>query len=228
LSKFYFYTTMKLSESEENYIKSIYNLQEKTEKVNTNSLANFLNTSAASITDMLKKLKSKKLLEYKKYYGFRLNEAGNKEALKIIRRHRLWEYFLVSKLDMEWEKVHDIAEELEHVSSLELINKLDNYLGKPKIDPHGDPIPDEKGKITLLKQKALKDLPIKQNATVSSVGNQTTEMMEMLNHYGISIGSQIKVLKAFEFDGSLQIKIAKKPECIISGMAAQNIYVYDN
>ncbi|HXR84129.1 MAG TPA: metal-dependent regulator [Hanamia sp.] len=219
---------MKLSESEENYIKSIYNLQEKTEKVNTNSLANFLNTSAASITDMLKKLKSKKLLEYKKYYGFRLNEAGNKEALKIIRRHRLWEYFLVAKLGMEWEKVHDIAEELEHVSSSELINKLDNYLENPKIDPHGDPIPDEKGKIAVLKQKALKDLPIKQSATVSSVSNQTPEMMEMLNHYGIGIGSQIKVLKAFEFDGSLQIKIAKKPECIISGMAAQNIFVYDN
>jgi DtxR family Mn-dependent transcriptional regulator len=219
---------MKLSESEENYIKSIYNLQEKTERVNTNSLANFLNTSAASITDMLKKLKSKKLLEYKKYYGFRLNEAGIKEALKIIRRHRLWEFFLVSKLGMEWEKVHDIAEELEHISSPELINKLDDYLGKPKIDPHGDPIPNEKGKIAVLKQKPLKDLPLKHNAIVSSVGNQTQEMMVMLNHYGIAIGSQIKVLKAFEFDGSLQIKIARKPECIISGMAAQNIFVYDN
>jgi DtxR family Mn-dependent transcriptional regulator len=219
---------MKLSESEENYIKSIYNLQNKTERVNTNSLANFLNTSAASITDMLKKLKSKKLLEYKKYYGFRLNEAGNKEAIKIIRRHRLWEFFLVSKLGMEWEKVHDIAEELEHVSSPELINKLDDYLGKPKIDPHGDPIPDEKGKIAVLKQMPLKDLPLKHNAIVSSVGNQTLEMMVMLNHYGIAIGSQIKVLKAFEFDGSLQIKIARKPECIISGMAAQNIFVYDN
>jgi DtxR family Mn-dependent transcriptional regulator len=219
---------MKLSESEENYIKSIYNLQKKTEKVNTNSLANFLNTSAASITDMLKKLKSKKLLEYKKYYGFRLNEEGIKEALKIIRRHRLWEFFLVSKLGMEWEKVHDIAEELEHVSSPELINKLDDYLGKPKTDPHGDPIPNEKGKIAVLKQKPLKDLPLKHNAIVSSVGNQTPEMMVMLNHYGIAIGSQIKVLKAFEFDGSLQIKIARKPECIISGMAAQNIFVYDN
>ena len=163
---------MKLSESEENYIKSIYNLQLKTEKVNTNSLAFFLNTSAASITDMLKKLKSKKLLEYKKYYGFRLNEAGNKEALKIIRRHRLWEFFLVAKLGMEWEKVHDIAEELEHVSSPELINKLDDYLGRPKIDPHGDPIPDEKGKVVSIKQKPLKDLAVKANAIVSSVSSQ--------------------------------------------------------
>jgi len=219
---------MKLSSSEENYIKSIYNLQEKTGKVNTNSLAKFLNTSAASITDMLKKLKLKKLLEYKKYYGFRLNEAGRKEALKIIRRHRLWEFFLVSKLEMEWEKVHDIAEELEHVSSLELIEKLDNYLGKPTIDPHGDPIPDSKGNMPVLKQIALNHLPLKQNAVISSVSNQTAEMIEMLNHYHIAIGSKIKVLRSFGFDGSLEIKLARKAECIISGTAAQNIFVYDN
>lgn len=219
---------MKLSESEENYIKSIYTLQEKTGKVNTNSLAKFLNTSAASITDMLKKLKLKKVLEYKRYYGFHLNEAGKKEALKIIRRHRLWEFFLVSKLGMEWEKVHDIAEELEHVSSLELINKLDTYLGNPKIDPHGDPIPDESGNIQALKQIVLREFPVNKSAVVSSVSNQTPEMMEMLNHYNIGIGSNIKVLKSFEFDGSLEIKIAKKPGCIISGIAAQNIFVYDN
>lgn len=219
---------MKLSQSEENYIKSIYNLQSKTEKVNTNSLAAFLDTSAASITDMLKKLKSKNLLEYKKYYGFRLNSAGNKQALKIIRRHRLWEFFLVSKLDMEWEKVHDIAEELEHVSSTELIEKLDHFLGNPKIDPHGDPIPDEKGVMPVLQQIALKDLSIKKNAVVSSVSNQSPQMMEMLNHYGLKIGSPIKVLKSFVFDGSLQVKIAKQPECIISGLAAQNIFVYDS
>lgn len=219
---------MKLSQSEENYIKSIYNLQSKTEKVNTNSLAAFLDTSAASITDMLKKLKSKNLLEYKKYYGFRLNGAGNKQALKIIRRHRLWEFFLVSKLNMEWEKIHDIAEELEHVSSAELIEKLDCYLGNPRIDPHGDPIPDDKGIMPVLQQIALKDLTHKKNAVISSVSNQTPQMMEMLNHYGIKPGSPIKILKSFVFDGSLQVKIAKQPECIISGVAAQNIFVYDN
>jgi DtxR family Mn-dependent transcriptional regulator len=219
---------MKLSESEENYIKSIYTLQEKTGKVNTNSLAKFLNTSAASITDMLKKLKLKKVLEYKRYYGFHLNEAGKKEALKIIRRHRLWEFFLVSKLGMEWEKVHDIAEEFEHVSSLELINKLDTYLGNPKIDPHGDPIPDESGNIQVLKQIVLREFPVNKNAVVSSVSNQTPEMMEMLNHYNIGIGSHVKILKSFGFDGSLEIKIARKPECIISGIVAQNIFVYDN
>ncbi len=219
---------MKLSESEENYIKSIYTLQSKTEKVNTNSLAGYLNTAAASVTDMLKKLKSKKLLEYKRYYGFRLNEAGNKEALKIIRRHRLWEFFLVSKLGMEWDEVHAIAEELEHVSSIDLIKKLDQYLGQPKIDPHGDPIPDEKGDVAELKQVALNDFSLKKNGIVSSVSSQTNEMMKMLNHYGIGIGSQIKVLKAFDFDDSLQVKISKQPAFVISSRFAQNIFVYDD
>jgi len=218
---------MKLSASEENYIKSIYGLQEKTEKVNTNSLAAFLDTSAASITDMLKKLKNKKLLEYKKYYGFRLNEAGKKEALKIIRRHRLWEYFLVEKLGMNWEKIHDIAEELEHVSSVELIDKLDHFLGRPKTDPHGDPIPNEKGEMPVLKQITIRELPVNKKGIVSSVSDQTADMMEMLNHYGIKIGSSLKVLKHFSFDGSLQVKIARQPECVISGIAAQNIFVYD-
>lgn len=219
---------MKFSASEENYIKSIYNLQGKTEKVNTNSLAGHLNMRAASVTDMLKRLQTKKLLEYKKYYGFRLNDSGNKEALKIIRRHRLWEFFLVSRLGMEWDKVHAIAEELEHVSSSDLIKRLDNFLGEPKIDPHGDPIPDANGKMPVLSQVSLKNFPPKKNGIVSSVSNQTGQMMEMLNHYGIGIGSKIKVLKAFGFDGSLQIKISKQPACIISQQAAQNIFVYDD
>lgn len=219
---------MKFSVSEENYIKSIYNLQGKTEKVNTNSLAGHLNMRAASVTDMLKRLKTKKLLEYKKYYGFRLNDTGKKEALRIIRRHRLWEFFLVSRLGMEWDKVHAVAEELEHVSSGDLIKRLDNYLGQPKIDPHGDPIPDANGKMPVLHQVSLKNFSLKKNGIVSSVSSQTNEMMEMLNHYGINIGSEIKVLKAFDFDGSLQIKISKQPACVISEQAAQNIFVYDD
>lgn len=219
---------MKFSASEENYIKSIYGLQGKTEKVNTNSLAGYMNTRAASVTDMLKKLKSKKLIEYKKYYGFRLNDSGNREALRIIRRHRLWEFFLVTKLGMNWDKVHPIAEELEHVSSNDLIKRLDNYLGQPKVDPHGDPIPDANGKMPVLKQVSLKNLPVKKTGVVSSVSSQTQQMMEMLNHYGIGIGSQIKVLKVFSFDGSLQIKISKQPASTISGQAAQNIFVYDD
>ncbi len=218
---------MKFSESEENYIKGIYALQQKSKRVNTNSLASLLETSAASITDMLKKLKSKKLLDYKKYHGFRLNEEGNREALKIIRRHRLWEYFLVSKLGMDWEKIHDIAEELEHVSSKELIDRLDQFLGNPTRDPHGDPIPNEFGIMPEVNQISLKDLQLKRSARISSVSDQSPELMEMLNNYGIRIGTPIKVLQSFDFDGSLKVKIARQPDQMISGLAAENIFVYD-
>lgn len=219
---------MKLSESEENHLKNIYNLQTDTSRVSTNSLAEVLNTSPASITDMLKKLKAKKFLDYKKYYGFKLNSLGKKEALKIIRRHRLWEYFLVTKLGMKWEKVHEIAEELEHVSSMELIERLDKFLGQPTIDPHGDPIPDENGNMPILNQIPISQLRINKKAVVSSIGNQTNEMMEMLNYYGLQIGDSLTVIKSFELDGSLLIKIARKQECIIAGLAAKNIFVYAN
>ena len=138
---------MKFSVSEENYIKNIYHLQQQSELVNTNSLANKLQTKPASVTDMLKKLQIKNLLDYKKYKGFRLSAKGNKAAINIVRRHRLWEYFLVAKLGFEWDKVHAIAEDLEHVSNQELIQKLDSFLNHPQTDPHGDPIPDGDGKM---------------------------------------------------------------------------------
>jgi Mn-dependent transcriptional regulator len=217
---------MNLSASEENYIKSIYHLQLTNDTVNTNALANQLNTKAASVTDMLKKLKTKKLIQYQRYYGFKLNDKGTQTALSIIRRHRLWEFFLVSKLGFEWDKVHIIAEELEHVSSIELIKKLDVYLGNPKIDPHGDPIPDVNGKLPLIKQIRLSQLPLKKKAIVSSVSNQSVQMLEMLKHYGIGIGSQIKINKTFDFDKSLEIKLPKQAACILSEQVAKNIFVY--
>lgn len=217
---------MKFSISEENYIKSIYHLQSLTGTVNTNSLAKELNTKPASVTDMLKKLKAKKLLNYEKYHGFKLNESGNKLALHIIRRHRLWEYFLVKKLGFAWDKVHAIAEELEHVGSTELIEKLDAYLNTPTIDPHGDPIPDMHGKLPSIKQVNLYGTPLKKPVTVSSVSNQSSQMLDMLKHYGIGIGTKLTVTKVFDFDGSMQVKISKMPDCIISEQVAKNIFVH--
>lgn len=217
---------MNFSISEENYIKGIYHLQSENGLVNTNALARELNTKAASVTDMLKKLKTKKILQYEKYHGFKLNENGNKIALLIIRKHRLWEYFLVFKLGFNWDKVHVIAEELEHVSSTELIKKLDDYLGSPKMDPHGDPIPDVNGRLPFIKQVNLYELPIKLTATVSSVSDQSSQMLEMLRHYGIGIGSQIRVNKIFDFDGSMEIKVSKQAASIISEQVAKNIFVY--
>ena len=217
---------MNFSTSEENYIKGIYHLQQETGLVNTNSLAAEMQTRAASVTDMLKKLKAKKILQYERYKGFKLNEAGKKAALGVVRKHRLWEFFLAEKLKFDWDKVHPIAEELEHISSDELIQRLDNFLGNPSFDPHGDPIPDRNGKIPVINQQSLSDIPLKKTVTVSSVSNQTAQMLEMLKHYNIALGTQIMVQKKFEFDGSLEIKVLKQSACIISEQVAKNVFVH--
>jgi DtxR family Mn-dependent transcriptional regulator len=212
--------------SEENYIKGIYHLQQGTGTVNTNSLAAEMHTRPASVTDMLKKLKSKKLLQYEPYKGFKLNEAGKKVALEVVRKHRLWEYFLVEKLKFDWDKVHPIAEELEHINSHELVQRLDKFLGNPSFDPHGDPIPDKNGKIPVLNQQSLSNLSFKKTVTVSSVSNQTAQMLEMLKHYNITLGTQLAVLRKFDFDGSLEIKVLKQAACIISEQVAKNVFVH--
>jgi DtxR family Mn-dependent transcriptional regulator len=185
-----------------------------------------MRTRPASVTDMLKKLKTKKLLQYEKYKGFKLNEAGKKAALDVVRKHRLWEFFLVDKLKFDWDKVHSIAEELEHISGEELVQKLDNFLGNPAFDPHGDPIPDRNGKIPIINQQSLSNIPLKKTVIVSSVSNQTAQMLDMLKHYNIALGTSIMVLRHFEFDGSLEIKVLKQSPCIISEQVAKNVFVH--
>ena len=216
---------MNYSSSEENYIKSIYHLQEHQDLVTTNALAAELNTRPASVTDMLKKLKQKKLLHYERYKGFRLSPEGKKVALGIIRRHRLWEYFLSVKLHFTWEEVHEVAEELEHVSSRKLIDKLDEYLGFPRFDPHGDPIPDQHGKIHPARQVILSEWPESETAEVSGVGDQSPEMLEILSHRQIGIGTKLEIRKKFSFDQSIEIKIRNLPAFTISKQLADHIWV---
>jgi DtxR family Mn-dependent transcriptional regulator len=165
-------------------------------------------------------------LQYERYKGFKLNEAGKRAALDVVRKHRLWEYFLVEKLKFDWDKVHSIAEDLEHISSEELIHRLDNFLGNPSFDPHGDPIPDKHGKIPVIDQQSLNNIPLHKTVIVSSVSNQTVQMLEMLKHYHISLGTSLTVLKRFEFDGSLEIKVYKQSNCIISEQVAKNVFVH--
>ncbi len=215
------------STSEENYIKAIYHLQ-KGGTVTTNALATELQTKPASVTDMMKKLSAKKLIHYKAYHGFTLTTEGRKIALLIIRRHRLWEFFLAEKLKFNWDEVHIVAEDLEHVSSKKLIDKLDEYLGFPRFDPHGDPIPDANGKIETSKQVCLSDLPLNKTAIVCYVSDQSTEMLELLGHKKIGIGTRLETKRKFNFDNSLELKIRQSRTAVttnISGDLAKNIFV---
>ena len=213
------------STSEENYIKAIFHLQHEEGIVTTNELANELQTRPASVTDMMKKLKTKKLLHYQPYQGFRLNNDGNRVALGIIRRHRLWEYFLAEKLNFTWDEVHAVAEDLEHVSSKKLIDKLDEFLGFPRFDPHGDPIPDSNGKIKIPQQVCLSNIALNKPVTVCHVADQSIEMLELLKHKHISIGTRLEVKRKFDFDHSMEIKIRPFPLFNISEQLAKNIFV---
>ncbi len=216
---------MKYSSSKENYLKAIFHLQEEEGVVTTNALAEELQTRAASVTDMLKKLKTQKLLLYEKYQGFKLSNEGKKVALQIIRKHRLWEYFLVEKLHFGWEEVHEMAEELEHISSKKLIDRLDEFLGYPKTDPHGDPIPDSSGKLAMQQQISLSELPLNVQAEVSNISDQSIEMLELLKHKAIAIGTKLEVRKKFAFDKSLEIKIKNQSTITISENVAKNVFV---
>lgn len=219
---------MKYSTSQENYLKAIFHLQSQEGVVTTNELAAELQTRAASVTDMLKKLKDQKLLIYERYRGFKLSIDGRKVAIQVIRKHRLWEYFLVEKLKFGWDEVHEMAEELEHISSKKLIDRLDEYLGFPKSDPHGDPIPDGNGKFERIEQVNLLQLPLNQWAEICSVTNQSPGILELLGHKNLAIGTKLEVKRKFAFDNSLEIKIRNLPAVTISEEVAKNIFVkYD-
>jgi len=219
---------MKYSASKENYIKAIFHLQQQDESVTTNALAEALQTKPASVTDMLKKLKTQKLLQYEKYRGVKLTPEGKKLAVQIIRKHRLWEYFLVEKLQFGWEEVHDIAEELEHISSKKLIDRLDEFLDFPKADPHGDPIPDVNGKIPSMQQSAISDLPVNSSGIVNGISDQSAEMLELLKHKNIQLGTRLDIKRKFEVDGSVEIKIRNQQPVNISEHVAKNVLIaYD-
>jgi len=216
------------SNAEENYIKAVFHLQKQAKAVSTNALAAFMHTKPASVTDMLKKLKAKKILDYQPYYGVRLTAAGHKEALLIVRRHRLWEFFLVNTLGFQWDEVHDIAEQLEHINHPSLIEKLDYFLNRPPFDPHGDPIPDQHGKMAEVTYQPLSELVPKQEVVFASVGQQTPELMSMLNHKKIGLGDKLKVVEKFDFDQSIEVMVNGKQTVALSYRLAKFILVNPN
>lgn len=218
---------MELSVSEENHIKTIFHLEHTMGTVTTNALADALRTKPASVTDMLKKLKTKKLLQYQKYQGFTLSADGRKNALQIIRRHRLWEYFLVAKLQFGWDEVHELAEQLEHIRNSKLADRLDEYLGFPALDPHGDPIPDKNGLMVEVQKTAVHQLAEGARGVICSVGDDAGPVMELLQHHQMGIGTRIEVVKKFALDGLVELKISKGKTCTVSKTAAKKIFVHN-
>lgn len=211
--------------SEENYLKTIYHLTSSSNReVSTNEIAEMIATKASSVTDMLRKLAEKDLLNYKKYQGVSLTEKGKLSAKMIVRKHRLWEVFLVEKLNFSWDEVHDIAEQLEHIKSEQLINKLDDFLGNPTEDPHGDPIPDAYGKIIKTEKLLLSELPQNQTGICVGVKDSSTEYLKYLNKNQIALGTKIEIITKEAFDLSLKIKV-ENTELIISNKIASNLFV---
>jgi DtxR family Mn-dependent transcriptional regulator len=212
--------------TEENYLKEIFKLMEKEGmEVTTNSLAEKLGTKAASVSDMLKKLADKKLINYQKYKGVSLTAKGKKIALEIIRNHRLWEVFLVEKLNFKWDEVHDMAEELEHINSKEMVQRLDKFLGYPKFDPHGDPIPDGNGKLGIQKSRLLTELPLNKSAKVIGVINHSATFLQYLEKLGIVIGNSLKMKEKIAYDQSLSICMNDKESFFVSHEVAKNILI---
>lgn len=215
---------MSLSTAEENYLKAIFKISERSEKsASTNSIARRLKTSAASVTDMLKKLADKKLINYEKYKGVTLTATGSREATQLIRKHRLWEVFLVKKLRFGWDQVHEIAEELEHIQSSELIMRLDAFLDYPKFDPHGDPIPNADGKFTIRSQTSLSDMHQGQEGMLVGVKDHDTEFLKYLNSLNIKLGTTISVQKSIPYDRSMRVTIDEKEQILITEAVAQNL-----
>ena len=211
--------------SEENYLKAIFHLfNENNEEVSTNAIAEAMATKASSVTDMLKKWADKKLINYRKYQGVTLTPKGRQKAIAIVRKHRLWEVFLVEKLHFSWDEVHEIAEELEHIQSDKLIERLDKFLGYPEKDPHGDPIPNKEGVIENSIKILLSDLNEGDKGVCAAVKNTSKEFLVYLNKMHIALGNEIEVISKEPFDNSMQILVSGK-EVNLSAMVCRNIYI---
>lgn len=214
------------SYTEENYLKAIYHLSANgNQSVSTNSIAAAMNTKAASVTDMLKKLFEKKLINYARYQGVSLTDEGKMIAVSIVRKHRLWEFFLVEKLQFKWDEVHEVAEELEHITSTELINRLDKFLGYPKHDPHGDPIPDINGRFNQSELKPISTLLVNETGIIMGVREHLPPFLQYLEKMRLTIGNRIKVIEVADYDQSVVIQLNHEDTFSISRDVAKNILV---
>ncbi len=217
------------TQAEEDYIKAIFKITERNQgSASTNAIAEHLSTSAASVTDMIKRLAQKEYFNYERYKGVSLTPKGLNLATKLIRKHRLWETFLVENLNFSWDEVHDIAEQLEHVKSESLVNRLDDYLGNPKYDPHGDPIPNAEGKFTIRTQFSLMSMNKGEEGVIVGVKEHDKPFLQYLDRLGINLGTKIKVKNFIDFDHSREVIIDEENSTILSHKVCNNIYVKKN
>lgn len=213
--------------AEENYLKTIYFLTQRHAEASTSSIAEYLQTKPASVSDMVKRLAEKNLVRHIRYKGTGLTPDGRKVALQIIRKHRLWEVFLVEKLKFNWDEVHEIAEQLEHIKSPLLIARLDEFLGHPTHDPHGDPIPDADGELPISRKIPLAEGEINQALIVKGVKDSSSSFLKYLDKVGIYIGVKLKILDKIEYDGSSEVVLNDEKTLLISKEVSHNILVED-
>lgn len=217
-----------LSYTEENYLKALLKLSFQNEdkpEAGTNEMAAHLGVKPATATDMLKKLKEKELVNYKKYGKILLTESGKQQALEILRKHRLWETFLYDKLDFSWDEVHEVAEQLEHIQSAKLVDKLEEFLGFPEFDPHGDPIPKANGDLPVLEKILLSEVKEGEICQVVAVKDTSTVFLQYLEKLQITIGTPIKVLERIDFDGSMSIQISDEEARNVSMKFAESLFI---
>ncbi|QNL50352.1 metal-dependent transcriptional regulator [Olivibacter sp. SDN3] len=216
-----------LSITEENYLKVLLHISEegnKQQEAGTNQIAAHLNVRPATATDMLKKLKEKGLVDYQKYGKISLTDQGRTHAIAVVRKHRLWETFLFDKLGFSWDEVHEVAEQLEHIKSEKLVERLDKYLGFPQFDPHGDVIPSADGELLTKSRKTLAEGVIGQKTTVNGVRDNSPDFLQYASNLGIAIGNTVNIISRFDFDGSMEIIIDNK-KVTISQKVAENIFI---
>ncbi len=218
-----------VSQAEENYLKTVFAISEKEGKsATTNAIAAALQTTAASVTDMLKRLAEKNLIAYEKYRGVLLTDPGRRIATALVRKHRLWEVFLLEKLGFSWDEVHELAEQLEHVQGDALVNRLDAFLGHPKYDPHGDPIPDAEGRWTARKQVLLATLQPGERGTVTGVQDHSATFLQYLDQMQLTLGATVEVLERFAYDQSARVRTSTGNDLILSEKVCQNLFVHQS
>lgn len=220
---------METTYTEENYLKAIWSLTPPSGKgVSTNKLANRLDTKASSVTDMVRRLSEKGMVDYVKYQGVKLSAEGRKVAIRVIRKHRLWECFLVDKLGFSWDEVHDLAEQLEHIRSTELTDRLDAFLGHPSFDPHGDPIPGKDGTFPERERKALNQCTPGEHVIVTGVSDSSASFLQFLNRLKLELGTPLEIVERIEFDQSMLVKRADGSEQLLTSGVVSQVLVTTN